>query len=148
MKTMTKEQLAELLNGNEVGSELTKEQEQIAKENNLLVLFGASDYLLEAKGTIHDEYGAGDFLLIKDGEMFADEDEDIYYKAKGDSLYYASSDSNNVNHPRLIRTEWCPKDESGLFWRITSNMPSSPFVIMRDGSPYCRGIVIDVDEIQ
>ena len=50
MKTMTKEQLAELLNGNEYRDEMTKEQEQAAKQNNLLVLFGASDDLLEMRG--------------------------------------------------------------------------------------------------
>lgn len=43
MKTMTKEQLAELLNGNEYLSEMTEEQKRIAQENNLLVLFGQSD---------------------------------------------------------------------------------------------------------
>ena len=55
---MTKEQLAELLNGNEYRDEMTKEQEQAAKQNNLLVLFGASDDLLEMRGAIRDEVGA------------------------------------------------------------------------------------------
>lgn len=57
---MTKEQLAELLNGNEYRDEMTKEQEQAAKQNNLLVLFGASDDLLEMRGAIRDEVGAYD----------------------------------------------------------------------------------------
>ena len=84
MKTMTKEQLAELLNGNEYRDEMTKEQEQAAKENNLLVLFGASDDLLEMRGAIYDEAGAydgGEYALVLDGELYADgEEENTYHK--------------------------------------------------------------------
>ena len=68
---MTKEQLAELLNGNEYRDEMTKEQEQAAKQNNLLVLFGASDDLLEMRGAIRDEVGAydgGEYALALDGD--------------------------------------------------------------------------------
>ena len=85
MKTMTKEQLAELLNGNEYRDEMTKEQEQAAKQNNLLVLFGASDDLLEMRGAIRDEVGAydgGEYALALDGELYADgEEENTYHKA-------------------------------------------------------------------
>lgn len=109
MKTITKEQFAELLNGNEYRDEMTKEQECIAKENNLLVVFGASDDLLEVRGAISDEYGAydgGEFLLVKKGEMYADnEDENTYHKAESDGLYDASNDSDNTNHHRLIVAE-------------------------------------------
>lgn len=60
MKTMTKERLAMLLDGNEYLEEMTREQERIAAENNLLVLFCQSDDLLEMRGAIHDEEDAMD----------------------------------------------------------------------------------------
>lgn len=91
---MTKEQLAELLNGNEYRDEMTKEQEQAAKQNNLLVLFGASDDLLEMRGAIRDEVGAydgGEYALALDGELYADgEEENTYHKAIGNEVLHAS----------------------------------------------------------
>lgn len=151
MRTITKEQFAELLNGNEYRDEITKEQESIAKENNFLVIFGASDDLLEVRGAINDEYGAydsGEFLLVKKGEMYADdEDENTYHKAESDGLYDASNDSDNANHPRLIVAEWCPSDNPALSWRITSNIPAASFIVKEDDEPYCEGIVIDLDEV-
>ncbi len=150
MKTMTKEQLAELLNGNEYRDEMTKEQEQAAEENNLLVLFGASDDLLEMRGAIYDEAGAydgGEYALALDGELYADgEEENTYHKAIGNEILPLSDEYDNDDNPRLIRAEWCPDDQLELSWRISSNMPYAPFTIKRDGEPYCEGIVIDIDD--
>lgn len=147
---MTKEQLAELLNGNEYRDEMTKEQEQAAEENNLLVLFGASDDLLEMRGAIYDEAGAydgGEYALALDGELYADgEEENTYHKAIGNEILPLSDEYDNDDNPRLIRAEWCPDDQLELSWRISSNMPYAPFTIKRDGEPYCEGIVIDIDD--
>ncbi len=153
MKTMTKEQLAELLNGNDRRNEMTKKLEQTAKENNLLVLFGASDDLLEMRGAIYDELGAyegGVYALALDGEMYADgEEENTYHKAIGKRVLPLSDEyTNNDDNPRLIRAEWCPDDQPDLSWRITSNLPSAEFKILKDGEPYCEGIVIDLSEVK
>lgn len=139
---MTKEQLAELLNGNEYRDEMTKEQEQAAKQNNLLVLFGASDDLLEMRGAIRDEVGA------YDGELYADgEEENTYHKAIGNEVLPISDECDNDDNPRLIRAEWCPDDQPALSWRISSNIPYASFTIKEDGEPYCEGIIIDIDDI-
>ena len=60
---------------------MTNEQEQAAKQNNLLVLFGASDDLLEMRGAIRDEVGAydgGEYALALDGELYADGEKGVY----------------------------------------------------------------------
>ena len=151
MKTMTKEQLAELLNGNEYRDEMTKEQEQAAKQNNLLVLFGASDDLLEMRGAIRDEVGAydgGEYALALDGELYADgEEENTYHTAIGNEVLPISDECDNDDNPRLIRAEWCPDDQPALSWRISSNIPYASFTIKEDGEPYCEGIIIDIDDI-
>lgn len=151
MKTMTKEQLAELLNGNEYCDEITKEQERVAKDNNLLVLFGYSDDLLEMRGAIRDEVGAyngGDYALVLDGELYADEEEEnTYHKAIGNKVLPISDEYDNDDNPRLIRAEWCPEDRPDLSWCIFSNMPHASFIIKEDGKPYCEGIVIDLDQL-
>lgn len=50
---MTKEQLAEMLNGRQYGDETTPEIERLAKENGLCIAFGASDDLLEFRGSVY-----------------------------------------------------------------------------------------------
>lgn len=57
---MTKEQLAERLNGRQYGGELNREEEKLAKESGLVVIFGASDDLCEMRGAIDDEFGCYD----------------------------------------------------------------------------------------
>lgn len=152
MKTMTKEQLAELINGNEYRDEMTKEQEQAAKQNNLLVLFGASDDLLEMRGAIHDEVGAydgGEYVLVLAGELYADaEEENTYHKAIGHEVIPMSDEYDNDDNPRLIRAEWCPEDYPELSWRIFSNTPCALFTIKYNGNPCSEGIVIDLDEVK
>lgn len=57
---MTKEQLAARLNGRQYGDEITRAEEQLAKENGLVVIFGASDDLCEMRGAINDEFDCYD----------------------------------------------------------------------------------------
>ena len=57
---VTKEQLAERLNGRQYGREITREEEKLAKESGLVVVFGASDDLCEMRGAIDDEFGCYD----------------------------------------------------------------------------------------
>lgn len=56
---------AELLDGREYLSEITKDEEQQAKELGFVVVFGQSDGLMELRGAIYDEaccYGGGESI--------------------------------------------------------------------------------------
>lgn len=55
---MTPNEFAILINGREYGFTLTKEEEKLAEENNLVVVYGASDDLMEFRGAINDELEA------------------------------------------------------------------------------------------
>lgn len=67
MKTLTKESLALKLNNCQIDEEISKTDEQEAKKNNLVVVFGASDDLIEFRGAINDEQGAKDRINIAKG---------------------------------------------------------------------------------
>ena len=67
---MTKEEFAKKLDGREYREEITREEAAEAKKNNLVVVFGASDDLIEFRGAIYDEINAwgGEIVLLdKDG---------------------------------------------------------------------------------
>lgn len=123
---MTKDELASKLNGNNRREEISKQLEAIAKENSLLVLFGASDDCLEFRGAIYDETGAYNgttVWLTKNGN--------IRRKAKKSRV--------------KIKSIWCP-DET-YSWHIVPECDYTPFEIFEDGEPYCRGAVVDLKQV-
>lgn len=151
MKTMTKEQLAMLLDGNEPVDEITREQELIAAENNLLVLFCRSNDVLVMRGAIHgevDAMGGGDFALILEGEQFSDDESDAIRRAGSNAVMRLSDEYDNDDNPRLIRVEWCREDETPLDWSISSKLSREWFTIGDDDGPYCEALVIDLDEVE
>jgi hypothetical protein len=143
---MTKETLAEQLNGNPYRYEINKEQERLAKESGLVVIFGASDDLLEFRGIIHDEIGASDGTVAhlvkkKDGVgVIGDEDKTDLDKHM-----------EEFGLPSLSTLEveavWCP-DELDCSWLIATKHPHASFDIMEDGELYCAGIVVDIKDFK
>ena len=119
---MTKEELAALLDGNEYRREITKELELEARKSGLVVLFGASDDLLEVRGAIDDELSGGN----------------CYFLTGTDICY-----SEDVDSEPNITMDWNSGDES-TFWTFWTDIPCSAFMIYDEGEPYCEGIVIDL----
>lgn len=145
---MTKEQLAALLNGRQYRSEITDEEAAAAKAAGLLVIFGASDDLVEFRGFISDEIGAYNgttFRLCPEGllpewpntsdEGWDESEAEDYFRRK--ALGFVD-----------IEALW---DEGGYSWVISppSTLPHATFVIKEEGEPdFCRGIVIDMADLK
>lgn len=138
----TKEELALLLNGREYDAEITKEEEKIAKENGLVVVFGASDDLMEFRGAIDDEfdcYEGGDALVDSEGvlpdkDQIEDDDEELeeWLKRKKKAV--------------KITSVFCPKDIDAS-WIYKTKIPHATFDIKEDGELYCRSIVFNLKDI-
>ena len=65
---MTTFEMARRLNGNQYLNEITGDEECIAKESNLVIVFGYSDDCIEFRGAIEDElccFNGGDFWINK-----------------------------------------------------------------------------------
>ena len=126
---ITKEKLAEMLNGRQYRDETTPEIERLAKESGLCIIFGASDDLLEFRGTVYDEVGAYNGAVV-------------YLTPKGKI-------KEKSKHDRIeITASWCPGpplQEIWASWLIepSSNIPFSPFEIFEDGDLYCRGAIFE-----
>lgn len=145
---MNKEQFAELLNGRQYRDEITKDEEKLAKENGLLVCFGASDDLLEFRGIVYDEVGAydgGSALLVKKKGGKIDVMSEDDFKEVQEIMDDKELD---FELPKVeVVAEWCP-DDLECSWRIKSDLPHATFDIMEDGELYCRGIVIEKSVIE
>ncbi len=134
---MTKEKFAALLNGREYRSEITKDEAAQAKAAGLVVVYGASDDLMEFDGAISDEtgcYGGDTAYISADGLLTndcSDDDCPHFEKIKGAAA--------------TIEALWC--DEPDYSWTYKTDIPHATFEVVEDGEPYCRGIVFALADL-
>ncbi len=105
---MTKEQLALVLNGRQYRDEMTADEEKLAKENGLVVCFGASDDLTEFRGCLYDEKGnyEGGTVYFCKGEIANPDHEDTDE---------AGIESFEKKEFPKIEALWCPKTRTEKF---------------------------------
>lgn len=136
---MTKEELAKKLNGREYRNEITDSEAKEAKNSGLVIVFGASDDLLELRGSIEDEFGCydgGEALIDSDGLLpdreNIDEDDELeeYFSRKKTA--------------KKIEAIW---NKGNISWQYKTSIPHSIFKVMEDGEVYCKGIVFSINEI-
>ena len=137
---MTKEELAKKLNGRKYREEITPEEEQEAKSNNLVVVFGASDDLMEFRGAIYDEIGVwegGVVSIDKNGPIIneCDSDECPYFERRKEL-------------GTKIEAIWAPPEYRCVSWAYKTEIPHAKFSVMEDGKVYCRGIVFSLDDVR
>lgn len=133
---MTKEELATKLNGREYMGEITKAEEQEAKESGLVVVFGASDDLIEFRGAIRDE------AYCSHGSMIAITKEGLPKNECGDSdcPYFMKYWKSLTKIKALF-------DSNGYSWQYEAPFPVARFDIMEDEEKYCQGIVFELSSL-
>lgn len=124
---MTAKDLANRLDGRQYLEEMTQEEERLAKENGLVVVFGYSDDNIELRGAIYDEAGCfdgGSFFVRKNGAVCA-----------------AGYESKDVIKIDAI---WC--GASGANWEYETKVPHETFNIYEEDELFCIGIVFSMKE--
>ncbi len=135
---LSKELLALALNGREYPFDLTNEEQAQAKAAGLLVIFGASDDLMELRGIECDEIGAPGVALIDAKGLLPNRDsidDDAVLKD-----FFAREPL-----ARKVEALWAAEDD--ISWTYRTDVPHATFDVMEDGIVYCRGIVIDVADL-
>lgn len=134
---MDKKEFAILLNSREYREEISRTEAQMAEKAGLVIVYGASDDLIEFDGAINDEQGCYEGGTIYMGE-------------KG----VFSIDCENRDCPLLVeRLKQCKTikaiwGKDGYSWTYETNIPHETFDIMEDGEKYCRGIVFDIADLR
>lgn len=127
-------EFAEKLNGREYRSEITRIEENEAKELGFVIVFGASDDLIEFSGAIDDEadcYDGGTIHFDKNG-IFEECDYVCKYALAAKKLC------------KIIEAIWCEGEYS---WTYKTDIPHATFDILEDGEKYCRGIVFEIESL-
>ena len=120
---MTKEDLARQLNGLEYPAHITRDVAQAAKEAGLVIIYGASDDLLELRGAIDEEIGAcggGEILITPDGLWVPD-------ACESRCRYYRAAEKSARRRGQTITALWDPGD--GYSWRYATQIPHATFEI-------------------
>lgn len=138
---MNAQQLAALLNGREYRNEITDDEAKQAKADGLVVVFGASDDLMELRGAIYDEagcYDGGSILIDTKGVTPS-------WESASESEESAKDYFERKAKARTIEALWA--QEGGYSWTYKTDIPHETFEIMKDDEPYCRGIVFSLSDL-
>lgn len=124
---MDLKEVAILLNGREYGNEITPSEEILLRKEGIVIVFGASDDLMEFRGAIDGEvdcYEGGETFLTKDGLLdICDCECKHFLKAK--------------EKTKIVESVW---DKDGYAWTYKTEIPHETFEILEERKKYCRGI--------
>lgn len=140
---MSKEKLAAELSGIQYPAHrsITADQIASAKAAGLVIVFGASDDLMEFEGAIRDEFGCYnggtawvDAKGLLDRSQIDDEDDDAiadFVKRRTDA--------------KSIQAIW---DQDGFSWIYETDIPHATFDVWEAEDGYCRGIVFALADLK
>jgi len=138
---MNREQLANLLDGRDYTEEMTREEEQQAYRDRLVVMFGRSDDGVVARGRIDEEWDAygGDRIYLPHIENECEPDCPYFLKVRNSKCVIVEA----------IQDE----DGDAWFWSFRTMVPHSTFRIydpdgMSEPLKYCKGIVFNFDDLE
>jgi len=142
---MTTKEWAAKLNGREYpfSQQISKEEIAAAKAEGIVIVYGASDDLMELEGAIRDEVGAheGGTACILGGKLLEPHDAD-----RCDCPYCGYAEAEQ--RAKVIKALWCPENVPGNpSWAYKTDIPHETFDIMEDGELYCRGIVFRIEDV-
>lgn len=135
---MNKYEFAKMLNGREVGNEITAEENEIAKINNLMVIYGASDDLVEINGVGADEYGSGNTLYLTQKGVLTNDCDDPYCPYFNALIKTATASVTPV---------WCDLNVPISWTYKVTGVEVAKFLIKEGDTLFCEGIVIDLGDI-
>lgn len=114
--------------------DFTKEQLQFAIDNGLVIVYGASDDLMEFDGAIREELSAWEgTVALVDAHGVITEDR-----------------SEPAGPHQSIYAFWCSDeaDADGFTWSYKTDIPHSTFRMMDGEEKYCRGIVFALADVK
>lgn len=128
--------IAEMLNGLQYPTEPSQEIIELAKANNIVIVFGASDDLMEFRGAIYDEIDAwnGATALVNKSGLFDE-----------CSIHCKHSNAAKEQYSK-VHAIWDDKDRD-CSWSYKTDIPHAEFKIMEDDEVYCYGIVFSLDNL-
>ena len=135
---MTKELLAQQITGREYPLRFAAAEIASARLNHLVIVYGASDDLMEFEGAIGEELGApGTGYVTASGVLPQHDDCECRFCGFAEVKKAA----------RPIEALWCDADAPAT-WTFKTDIPHATFDVMEDGEIFCRGIVFSLEDLK
>ncbi len=135
---MMTERYAEMFNGREYPFDPTEHESMQARKDGIVIIYGASDDLMEVRGAVDDEVGAY-------------KGRTAYFTSKGLLKPHEECECNYCGYDQAkksakgVTANWSDGDYS---WTYSTDIPHVTFEIMEDGEKYCLGIVFALKDVQ
>jgi hypothetical protein len=144
---MTPKELATLLHRREYRDEMTKEMRAAAKAHGLVVIYGASDDLMEFDGAIYDEVSAyGGIIVHIDNKGLLPDFDDLINEYKNSADQSKLRDYfQRESKTKTIEAIW--SSGHNISWTYKTDIPHETFEILEDNEIYCRGIVFSLEDV-
>jgi hypothetical protein len=141
-KEITKEAMAEVLEGMDVNLGMPQVAIDTARENGLVIVYGYGDDIIEFDGAIYDETNVGERTTVKFDKEGIIPDWDTLEKENEDEVraYFRRKDSGASEVVAL----W---DVDDIPWSYVTAIPHATFTMLEEGEPFCRGIVFDIESV-
>ena len=142
---MTPKDIAEKLNGIEYNHDFLSNLEVVAaaaKQHGVVIVYGASDDLMEFEGAFRKELGAPcEARIGRSGPLkpWSEIDHDDIEEARD---YFNTEREGKWS----IESLW--EQEPGISWTFKTNIPHETFNIMEYGDVFCRGIVFSINDLK
>lgn len=137
---MTAKELAERLDGSNYELRGQGELVKQAKADGLVIVYGASDDLMEFDGAIDDEVG-----VFEGGKVYLNGQGPMRFPGCDPEWRECPYYLRERERARVITAVWCDND---VAWTYKTDIPHETFNIYEDGELYCVGIVFDIKELQ
>lgn len=138
---MTAQELATKLDNSEYPLRISKQLSADVLSSGLLIVYGASDDLIEFDGSWRDEAGCNDGGTITiDRNGIIPDFSEIEHEVGECEKWLRRSKSSAT-----IEALWCK--EEGYSWTYKTDIPHVTFNVVEDGEMYCRGMVIALSDL-
>ena len=121
---MNAKEWAEKLNNIEYPADEIWDMRKQFEEDGVVVVYGASDDLIEFEGVIHDE-----------GDCYNDK---VFYLNKEGLTTSYSKNYVKVTHPH----------DGTVQFNYETNIPCEWFNVVEDGELYCKGFVFNINDLK
>lgn len=137
---MNSKQLAQKLNNIQYPARIPEALLEAAKANGLVIVYGASDDLIEFEGAVCEEVGCYEGI-----EVLIDRKGVLPLRSKIEDDETLENYFNRKTTAQAIEALWC--EEDGYSWTYQTEIPHETFEVMEDDDHYCRGIVFALADI-
>lgn len=137
---MTKEEFAKRFDGSDYPFRLSRDDRSAMKDLGLVVVFGASDDLMEFDGAIYDEVAAPGQAYIADDDLVQEPDCDCDAAEKLHQMQKSSG--------YMIECHQNHESAPDVYWSYLTTIPHATFRIMEDGDVNCNAIIFSLYEMR